>query len=169
MAEAMARDKVRDPVECTDRDSDLVMHRDKDMNMVHLDRDFNVSVRAYRQLGLEGAQLVTEEPSLSRRSPALQSKIGVWPWLVWPLAVARVRAERLGSGPKPESAGVLTRLNDLLVRTPYLRSSKGKAPLLGHVSTALVIQAGCVFQFTIVDKPSETSPVQAGPTVAEEA
>ncbi|KAK9121513.1 hypothetical protein Syun_019130 [Stephania yunnanensis] len=27
-----------------------------------------------------GAQLVTEEPSLSRRSPALQSKIGVWPW-----------------------------------------------------------------------------------------
>ncbi|KAK9139884.1 hypothetical protein Scep_009565 [Stephania cephalantha] len=29
---------------------------------------------------LGGAQLVTEEPSLSRRSPALQSKMGVWPW-----------------------------------------------------------------------------------------
>ncbi|KAK9082914.1 hypothetical protein Scep_029385 [Stephania cephalantha] len=45
-----------------------------------------------------GAQLVTEEPSLSRRSPALQSKMGVWPWAsmalgeyglgrVWPWAV----------------------------------------------------------------------------------
>ncbi|KAK9104605.1 hypothetical protein Scep_021449 [Stephania cephalantha] len=30
--------------------------------------------------GHGGAQLVTEEPSLSRRSPALQSKMGVWPW-----------------------------------------------------------------------------------------
>ncbi|KAK9135762.1 hypothetical protein Syun_015092 [Stephania yunnanensis] len=30
--------------------------------------------------GRGGAQLVTEEPSLSRRSPALQSKMGVWPW-----------------------------------------------------------------------------------------
>ncbi|KAK9157582.1 hypothetical protein Scep_004156 [Stephania cephalantha] len=29
---------------------------------------------------LGGAQLVTEEPSLLRRSPALQSKMGVWPW-----------------------------------------------------------------------------------------
>ncbi|KAK9088940.1 hypothetical protein Scep_028022 [Stephania cephalantha] len=29
---------------------------------------------------LGGAQLVTEEPSLSRRSPALQIKTGVWPW-----------------------------------------------------------------------------------------
>ncbi|KAK9139803.1 hypothetical protein Scep_009484 [Stephania cephalantha] len=110
---AVARDRVRDPVECTDKDSDLVMHRDKDMDMFHLDRDFNVSVWAYgqpgtaeletdscyclrdvalayidgrRQMacsllgGLGGAQLVVEEPSLSRRSPALQSKMGVWPW-----------------------------------------------------------------------------------------
>ncbi|KAK9166331.1 hypothetical protein Scep_001522 [Stephania cephalantha] len=30
--------------------------------------------------GLGGAQPVAEEPSLSRRSPALQSKMGVWPW-----------------------------------------------------------------------------------------
>ncbi|KAK9169503.1 hypothetical protein Syun_001643 [Stephania yunnanensis] len=30
--------------------------------------------------GRGGAQLVTEEPSLSRRSPTLQSKMGVWPW-----------------------------------------------------------------------------------------
>ncbi|KAK9158018.1 hypothetical protein Scep_004592 [Stephania cephalantha] len=94
-----------------DEDSDLVMHRDKDMDLFHLDRDFNVSVWAYgqpgtaesetyacychdvalayidgrRQMvcsllgGLGGAQLVTEEPSLSRRSPTLQSKMGVWP------------------------------------------------------------------------------------------
>ncbi|KAK9111518.1 hypothetical protein Scep_019037 [Stephania cephalantha] len=27
-----------------------------------------------------GAQLVAEEPNSSRRSPALQSKMGVWPW-----------------------------------------------------------------------------------------
>ncbi|KAK9135130.1 hypothetical protein Syun_014460 [Stephania yunnanensis] len=32
-------------------------------------------------LPLGGAQLVTEEPNLSRRSPALQSKIGAWPWV----------------------------------------------------------------------------------------
>ncbi|KAK9139059.1 hypothetical protein Scep_008740 [Stephania cephalantha] len=49
--------------------------------------------------GLGGAQLVTEEPNLSRRSPALQSKMGVWPWAstalgkygfgrVWPWAVS---------------------------------------------------------------------------------
>ncbi|KAK9114339.1 hypothetical protein Syun_021136 [Stephania yunnanensis] len=92
--EAVARDRVRDPVECTDKDNDLVMHRDKDMDMIHLDRDFNVSVWAYGQPGggwcvpcLEvteepnssrrspacrgGAQLVTEEPSLSRRNLAL--------------------------------------------------------------------------------------------------
>ncbi|KAK9119170.1 hypothetical protein Scep_017263 [Stephania cephalantha] len=30
--------------------------------------------------GLGGAQLVAEELSLSRRSPALQSKMGAWPW-----------------------------------------------------------------------------------------
>ncbi|KAK9166198.1 hypothetical protein Scep_001389 [Stephania cephalantha] len=29
---------------------------------------------------LEGAQLIMEEPSLSWRSPSLQSKMGVWPW-----------------------------------------------------------------------------------------
>ncbi|KAK9163107.1 hypothetical protein Syun_004009 [Stephania yunnanensis] len=52
----------RDPIECTDRDIDLVVHRDKDMDMVHLDRDFNVS--AWCVLCLE----VSEEPSLSRRS-----------------------------------------------------------------------------------------------------
>ncbi|KAK9158222.1 hypothetical protein Scep_004796 [Stephania cephalantha] len=131
---ATTRWRVRDPVECTYRDSDLVMHGDKDMDMFHLDRDVNVSVWAYghqcKELrdihaiatsgptiihrnpikgtswveahsirdingqskiliyiladlqriymvcsllgGLGGTQLVTEEPSLSRRSPALQ-------------------------------------------------------------------------------------------------
>ncbi|KAK9120548.1 hypothetical protein Syun_018165 [Stephania yunnanensis] len=33
MAEAVARDRVRDPVECTDRDNDLLMHRGKDIDM----------------------------------------------------------------------------------------------------------------------------------------
>ncbi|KAK9121796.1 hypothetical protein Syun_019413 [Stephania yunnanensis] len=51
MAEAVARDRVRDPVECTDKDNDLVMHRDKDMDMFHLGRDFNVHVWAYGQPG----------------------------------------------------------------------------------------------------------------------
>ncbi|KAK9169200.1 hypothetical protein Syun_001340 [Stephania yunnanensis] len=106
---------AEDPAECTDRDSYLVMNRDKDMDMVHLDRDFNVSAWAYgqpsteepetyacychvrRQMvysllgGLGGAQLVTKEPSLSRRSPVLQSKMGAWPWAgqgrLWDLLV----------------------------------------------------------------------------------
>ncbi|KAK9128344.1 hypothetical protein Syun_017141 [Stephania yunnanensis] len=30
--------------------------------------------------GLGGVQPVTDEPSLSQRSPTLQSKMGVWPW-----------------------------------------------------------------------------------------
>ncbi|KAK9140253.1 hypothetical protein Scep_009934 [Stephania cephalantha] len=51
MAEAVARDRVRDPVECTDRDNNLVMHRDKDMDMFHLDRYFNVPVWACGQPG----------------------------------------------------------------------------------------------------------------------
>ncbi|KAK9148514.1 hypothetical protein Scep_007271 [Stephania cephalantha] len=49
MAEAVARDRVRDPVECTDRDSDLVMHRGKDMDKFQLERDFNVPVWARGQ------------------------------------------------------------------------------------------------------------------------
>ncbi|KAK9151206.1 hypothetical protein Syun_009515 [Stephania yunnanensis] len=124
MTEAVARDRVKVSVKCTDRDRGLVMHRIKDMDMFHLDRDFNVSVWAYGQPstaepetyacychvsmlwtvdhgtyvslysniccedvalayidgrrrmlcsllgGHGGAQLVAEEPSLSRRSPA---------------------------------------------------------------------------------------------------
>ncbi|KAK9169642.1 hypothetical protein Syun_001782 [Stephania yunnanensis] len=82
MAEAVARDKVRDPVECTDRDYDLVMHMDKDMDMLHSDQDFNVSdvgltyIDERRQMmcsllgGHRRAQLDTEEPSSSRRIPA---------------------------------------------------------------------------------------------------
>ncbi|KAK9160467.1 hypothetical protein Syun_006808 [Stephania yunnanensis] len=83
MAEAMARDRVRDPVECTDRDSDLVVHMGKEMDMFQLKRDFNVSGWAYGQPGDRWCVLcleVAEEPSLSRRSPALQSKMRVWPW-----------------------------------------------------------------------------------------
>ncbi|KAK9114857.1 hypothetical protein Syun_021654 [Stephania yunnanensis] len=63
MAEVMARDSVRIPVKCRDRDRGLVRleYRDKD-NMIHM---------VYSLLGVhEGAQLVTEEPSSSRRSPA---------------------------------------------------------------------------------------------------
>ncbi|KAK9151004.1 hypothetical protein Syun_009313 [Stephania yunnanensis] len=93
MAEAVARDRVRDPVKCTDRDNDLVMHRRKDMDMFQLERDFNVLVWACGQPGTDscycharsdnpiddgaffawrlrrsptrhgGAQLVEEEPS----------------------------------------------------------------------------------------------------------
>ncbi|KAK9107794.1 hypothetical protein Syun_023805 [Stephania yunnanensis] len=36
MAEAVARDRVRDPVECTDRDNDLVVHMGKEMDMFQL-------------------------------------------------------------------------------------------------------------------------------------
>ncbi|KAK9113940.1 hypothetical protein Syun_020737 [Stephania yunnanensis] len=49
MAEVVARDRVRDPVECTDRDSDLVVHMGKEMDMFQLERDFNVSAWAYGQ------------------------------------------------------------------------------------------------------------------------
>ncbi|KAK9094492.1 hypothetical protein Scep_025961 [Stephania cephalantha] len=82
MADAVARDRVRDPVECTDRDIDLVMHRDKDMDMFHLDRYFNVSdvaltyIDGRRQMvcsllgGLGGAQLVAEEPKFCREEPS---------------------------------------------------------------------------------------------------
>ncbi|KAK9104370.1 hypothetical protein Scep_021214 [Stephania cephalantha] len=68
MAEAVARDRVRDPVECTDRDSDLVMHRGKDMDKFQLERDFNVPVA-------EEPKLVTEEPKLSRRSPNFYDRV----------------------------------------------------------------------------------------------
>ncbi|KAK9087809.1 hypothetical protein Syun_030203 [Stephania yunnanensis] len=83
MAEAVARDRARDPVECTDRDIDLVVHIGKEMDMFQLERDFNVSAWAYGQPGDRWCVLclgITEEPSLSRRSPALQSKMGLWPW-----------------------------------------------------------------------------------------
>ncbi|KAK9106637.1 hypothetical protein Syun_022648 [Stephania yunnanensis] len=65
----------------------------KEMDMFQLERDFNVSAWAYGQPGIAErqmvcsllggrgvARLVTEEPSLSRRSPTLQSKMGIWPW-----------------------------------------------------------------------------------------
>ncbi|KAK9100602.1 hypothetical protein Scep_024032 [Stephania cephalantha] len=132
-----ASDRIcgRDPIECTDRDSDLVMHRDNDMDMFHLDRDFNVPVWACGQPGtaepriggwtarysrarnrfmllprqdvalayidwrrqmvcslrgdLGGAQLVTEEPSLLRRSPACRG--GAQPYRVrWGYGLGRV-------------------------------------------------------------------------------
>ncbi|KAK9134507.1 hypothetical protein Syun_013837 [Stephania yunnanensis] len=134
MAEAVARDKVRDLVECIDRDNDLVMHKDKDMDMVHLKRDFNVSVRAYGQPGtaepetyscychvrmlpghilMEGDRWcvicleVSEEPSSSRRSPARRG--GAQPYSkmrVWPWAsMALDGAGRQGSRPEHEVCG----------------------------------------------------------------
>ncbi|KAK9118776.1 hypothetical protein Scep_016869 [Stephania cephalantha] len=48
---ATTRWRVRDPVEYTDKNNDLVMHRDKDIDMFHLDWDFNVPVWAYGQPG----------------------------------------------------------------------------------------------------------------------
>ncbi|KAK9086792.1 hypothetical protein Syun_029186 [Stephania yunnanensis] len=151
MAEAVARDKVRDPVECTDRDNGLVMHKDKDMNMFHLDRDFNVPVWECGQPGItEPEQIhaistscptttprtriegdrwyvlcleVSEEPSSSRRAQPYKVRWGYGLGLVWPWAVARVRAERHVSRPELESVGLVPRLNDLLVGTPcYLAS-----------------------------------------------
>ncbi|KAK9093449.1 hypothetical protein Syun_028360 [Stephania yunnanensis] len=69
MAEAVAKDRVRDPVKCTDRDSDLVMQRDKDMDMVHLDRDFNVHDVALAYM--DGRRpMVCFFAWRSRRSPA---------------------------------------------------------------------------------------------------
>ncbi|KAK9089109.1 hypothetical protein Scep_028191 [Stephania cephalantha] len=44
--EAVARDRVRDPVECTDWDSDLLMHRGKDMDMFPVGTGFHVPVWA---------------------------------------------------------------------------------------------------------------------------
>ncbi|KAK9134842.1 hypothetical protein Syun_014172 [Stephania yunnanensis] len=66
MTETVARDRVRDPVECTDRDIDLVMHRGKDMDMFQLERNFNVSAWAYGQPGDRWCVLsleVSKEPS----------------------------------------------------------------------------------------------------------
>ncbi|KAK9099337.1 hypothetical protein Syun_026382 [Stephania yunnanensis] len=68
------------------------------------------------------------------------------------LIVARVRAGRLGSRPKPESVRLLARLNDLLV-TP-----------LTSTSATHVIQAEHVFT---VHNPPEKLPVQARPAVIE--
>ncbi|KAK9167406.1 hypothetical protein Scep_002597 [Stephania cephalantha] len=56
-----------------------------------------------------GAQLVAEEPNSSRMSPALQSKMGVWPWAsmalgkydlrrVWPWAVAVIAQGSTSTG-----------------------------------------------------------------------
>ncbi|KAK9099089.1 hypothetical protein Syun_026134 [Stephania yunnanensis] len=65
--ETVARDRVRDPVEYTDRDSDLVVHMGKEMDMFQLERDFNVSAWAYGQPGdRDGAFFGWR----SRRSPA---------------------------------------------------------------------------------------------------
>ncbi|KAK9098931.1 hypothetical protein Syun_025976 [Stephania yunnanensis] len=107
----VARDRVRDPVECTDKNGDLVMHRDKDMDMFQLERDFNVTVWACGQpetiscychvrmlpwhilmggdrwcvLCLE----VSEESGSSRRSPACCE--GAQPYRVrWGYGLGRV-------------------------------------------------------------------------------
>ncbi|KAK9128266.1 hypothetical protein Syun_017063 [Stephania yunnanensis] len=84
MAEAVARDRVRDPVECTDRDNDLLMHRGKDMDMFPVRMGFHVPVWACGHPGIDSWWIlcleVSEESSSSRRSPTLQSKMGVWPW-----------------------------------------------------------------------------------------
>ncbi|KAK9104586.1 hypothetical protein Scep_021430 [Stephania cephalantha] len=95
MAEAVARDRVRDPVECTDRDSGLVMHRDKDIDMFHVDWDFNVPIWAYGQPGTAEPETyscychVAEEPSSSRRSPACRG--GAQPYRVrWGYGLGRV-------------------------------------------------------------------------------
>ncbi|KAK9112536.1 hypothetical protein Scep_020055 [Stephania cephalantha] len=101
---AVARDRVRDPVECTDKNNNLVMHRDKDIDMFHLDWDFNVPVWAYGQPGTAEPETyscychvrwcvlyleVSEEPSSSRRSPACRG--GARPYIVrWGYGLGRV-------------------------------------------------------------------------------
>ncbi|KAK9095256.1 hypothetical protein Scep_026725 [Stephania cephalantha] len=105
----VARDRVRVSVRCRDRNNDLVMHRDKDIDMFHLDWDFNVPVWAYGQPGTAEPETyscychvrwyvlcleVSDEPSPSRRSPALQSKMGVWPWESMALGRENVRKRR---------------------------------------------------------------------------
>ncbi|KAK9143043.1 hypothetical protein Syun_012443 [Stephania yunnanensis] len=101
-----SRDRVRDPVECTDKDIDLVVYRDKDMDMdmFHLDWDFNVYIWAYGQPGTADPETyecycrvrwcvlcleVSEEPSSSRRSPACRG--GAQPYRVrWGYGLGRV-------------------------------------------------------------------------------
>ncbi|KAK9106976.1 hypothetical protein Syun_022987 [Stephania yunnanensis] len=56
--------------------------------------------------GLGGAQPVMEEPNLSRRSPALQSKKGVWPWASMALGRTAVQAAEEGSPAAAEEEGV---------------------------------------------------------------
>ncbi|KAK9081939.1 hypothetical protein Syun_030921 [Stephania yunnanensis] len=102
MAEAMAGDSVGVTVKYRDRDIGLVRHRDKD-TMFHMDRDFNLLVWECGSVdsrvtspmvcsllgGHGGAQLVMEEPSLSRRSPACRG--GAQPYRVrWGYGLGRV-------------------------------------------------------------------------------
>ncbi|KAK9148730.1 hypothetical protein Scep_007487 [Stephania cephalantha] len=68
---AVARDRVRDPVECTDKNNDLVMHRDKDIDMFHLDWNF-CHVRMLPRHILMGGDIwcvlcleVSEEPTVA--------------------------------------------------------------------------------------------------------
>ncbi|KAK9169458.1 hypothetical protein Syun_001598 [Stephania yunnanensis] len=106
MVEAVDRDRVRVPVKYRDRDRGLVGHKDRDRdNMFHMDRDFNVPVwecgKSCRFLSrcsrwragtaeprdvaltyIDGRRqmvcsLLGGQGSLSRRSPALQSKMGL--------------------------------------------------------------------------------------------
>ncbi|KAK9151402.1 hypothetical protein Syun_009711 [Stephania yunnanensis] len=54
-----------------------------------------------------------------RRDLPIECTLGALIWVCGYLIVARVKAGRQVSHPKPEFAGLLSRLNDLLVETPY--------------------------------------------------
>ncbi|KAK9099232.1 hypothetical protein Syun_026277 [Stephania yunnanensis] len=164
----------RDPVEWTDKDNDLVMHRDKDMDMIHLDRDFNVSIWSYGQSegmswvknhsirgtdgqsesliyiladilqmvcsllgGHGGAQLVMEEPSSSRRSPARHR-----------------RAQLIAEEPSPTEYGDAASHDRVCLALPRLCDPDPVAPafgglrLLGHLSI--------LFPLTLISRCTST-------------
>ncbi|KAK9162413.1 hypothetical protein Syun_003315 [Stephania yunnanensis] len=112
--------RVKVSVKCTDRDKGLVMHRIKDMDMFHLDRDFNVSEtddvfiawRLRRSSTRHGrAQLVAEEPSCHGGAHLVVA--GAQPYRVrWGYGLGRVWPWASTAMPHPmiESAGVAATL-----------------------------------------------------------
>ncbi|KAK9083123.1 hypothetical protein Scep_029594 [Stephania cephalantha] len=76
-----------------------------------------------RRGGTLPGRSIPDETTTVDKASALISILESAIALSGPLAIARVRAGRHVSRPEPESAGLLPRLNDLLVETPcYLAS-----------------------------------------------
>ncbi|KAK9107538.1 hypothetical protein Syun_023549 [Stephania yunnanensis] len=82
MADEMAGDRVKVLVKCKDMNRGLVKHRDSDRdNMFHTDREGRRQMVCSLLGGHGGAQLVTGEPSLSRRSLARRGGAQPYRWL----------------------------------------------------------------------------------------